>query len=137
MFVRRLAGVLACLPALVATPAVAQEPVATPFVAEALWAPNPLPSRGGWRHLVYELRIANPTASALELRKVEVLDEPSGEVVLRLDHDGLAKRFSIGGRRGAESADLGVGQFGVLFLHVALPPEQALPLDLSVVDFSR
>ena len=127
MFVRALGAVLAGCLALVATPSVAQEPVPTPFVADALWAPNPFPSPGGWRHLVYELRIANPTPSALELRKVEVLDEPSGEVLLSLDANGLSKRFSIGGRRGAEAADLGVGQFGVLFVHVALGPERALP----------
>ncbi len=127
MPMRAFAAVLVWFLALVATPAGAQEPVLTPFVAEALWAPSPFPSPGGWRHLVYELRIANPTASALELGKVEVLDERSGEVVLSLDRDGLGKRFSIGGRRGAESADLGVGQFGVLFLHVTLGPGAALP----------
>src|SRR5215470_13280385 len=127
MSMRALGAVLVWCLASVAAPSVAQEPVPTPFVADALWAPNPFPSPGGWRHLVYELRIANPTPSALELRKVDVLDEQFGVVVLSLDRDGLGKRFSIGGRRGAESADLGVGQFGVLFLHVALRPESALP----------
>src|SRR5262245_6130126 len=127
MLRRSLGAVLVWCLALVATSSVAQEPIPTPFVADALWAPNPFPSPGGWRHLVYELRIANPTPSALELRKVEVLDERSGEVVLNLDRDSLGKRFSIGGRRGAESTDLGVGQFGVLFLHVALGPKAALP----------
>jgi hypothetical protein len=110
-----------CL-ALAAVPAVGQEPVLTPFVADVLWAPNPAAGSDGRRHLVYELRIANTTASGLALNKVEVLDEPSGKLLLSLDRDGLGKRFSIGGRRGSESADLGVGQFGVLFLHVALEP---------------
>jgi len=110
-----------CL-ALAAVPAVGQEPVLTPFVADVLWAPNPASGSDGRRHLVYELRIANTTASGLALDKVEVLDEPSGKLLLSLDHDRVGKRFSIGGRRGSESADLGVGQFGVLFLHVALEP---------------
>jgi hypothetical protein len=122
-----LAAALAWCLASAAVPAVAAEPELTPFVAEALWAPNPASGSDGRRHLVYELRIANTTGSGLELKKVEVLDEPSGKVLLSLDRDGLAKRFSIGGRRGAETADLGFGQFGVLFLHVALDPGDALP----------
>ena len=124
---RVLAAILAWWLALAAAPVLAAEPELTPFIADALWAPNPVPGSDGRRHLVYELRIANPTASALELRKVEVLDEPSGKLLLSLDRDGLAKRFSVGGRRGSESADLGVGQFGVLFLHVVLQPGDALP----------
>jgi hypothetical protein len=124
---RVLAALLAWWLALAALPVLAAEPELTPFLADALWAPNPVPGSDGRRHLVYELRIANPTASALELKKVEVLDEPSGKPLLTLDRDGLAKRFSIGGRRGSESTDLGVGQFGVLFLHVALEPGDALP----------
>jgi hypothetical protein len=124
---RALAAILAWCLALAAASVMAAEPQPTPFVADVLWAPNPVPGSDGRRHLVYELRIANPTASALELKKVEVLDEPSGKLLLSLDHDALAKRFSIGGRRGAESTDLAVGQFGVLFLHVALDPAEALP----------
>ena len=127
---RALAAVLAVLAgwfASAAVPARAADPVLTPFVADALWAPNPASGSDGRSHLVYELRIGNTTASSLELDKIEVLDEPSGKLLLSLDRDGLGKRFSIGGRRGAESADLGVGQFGVLFLHVALEPNDALP----------
>jgi hypothetical protein len=124
---RVLAALLVGWLALVAVPATAAEPELTPFIADALWAPNPVPGSDGRRHLVYELRIANPTASALELKKVEVLDEPSGKLLLSLDHDALAKRFSIGGRRGSESTELGIAQFGVLFLHVALEPGEALP----------
>lgn len=117
-----LAAILAGWLALAVVPAVAQEPVPTPFVADVLWAPIPAAGSDGRRHLVYELRIGNTTGSGLALDKVEVLDEPSGKLLLSLDRDGLAKRFSIGGRRGSESTDLGVGQFGVLFLHVALGP---------------
>jgi len=121
------AAALAWCLASAAVPAVAAEPELTPFVAEALWAPNPASGSDGRRHLVYELRIGNTTASGLELKKVEVLDEPSGKVLLSLDRDGLGKRFSIGGRRGMEATELGVGQFGVLFLHVALEPGDVLP----------
>lgn len=121
------AAALAWCLALGAAPAVPAEPELTPFVADALWAPNPASGSDGRRHLVYELRIGNTTGSGLELNKVEVLDEPSGKVLLTLDRDGLGKRFSIGGRRGAEAVNLAVGQFGVLFLHVTLDPADALP----------
>lgn len=117
-----LAGILACCWVLAAGRTAAQEPVPTPFVADVLWAPNPAFGSDGRRHLVYELRIGNVTASGLRLNKVEVLDEPSGKLLLSLDGDGISNRFSIGGRRGSESQDLGVGQFGVMFLHVALEP---------------
>jgi hypothetical protein len=108
-------------------PAAAVDPELTPFVAEALWAPHVAIGSDGRRHLVYELRISNTTASGLEFKSIDILDEPSGKVLASLDRDGLGKRFSIGGRRGAESADLGVGQFGVLFLHVALDPTAPVP----------
>ncbi|MBI2737294.1 MAG: M23 family metallopeptidase [Rhodospirillales bacterium] len=117
-----LAAILAGWLALAVVPAAAQEPVPTPFVADVLWAPIPAAGSDGRRHLVYELRIGNTAASGLALDKIEVLDEPSGKLLLSLDRDGLGKRFSIGGRRGSESTDLGVGQFGVLFVHVALEP---------------
>lgn len=117
-----LAAILAGWLALAVVPAAAQEPVPTPFVADVLWAPIPAAGSDGRRHLVYELRIGNTTGSGLALDKVEVLDEPSGKLLLSLDRDDLGKRFSIGGRRGSESTELGVGQFGVLFVHVALEP---------------
>ena len=42
----------------------------------------------------------------------------------RLGPADIGKRFSIGGRRGAEATSLSVGQFGVLFLHVPLATER-------------
>lgn len=65
-----LTGILACCWALAAGSAAAQEPVPTPFVADVLWAPNPASGSDGRRHLVYELRIGNVTASGLRLNKV-------------------------------------------------------------------
>lgn len=140
-----LAAILAGCLALAVVPAAAQEPVPTPFVADVLRAPIPAAGSDGRRHLVYELRIGNTTGSGLALNKVEVLDEPSGKLLLSLDRDDLGKRFSIGGRRGSESTDLGVGQFGVLFVHVALEPADepraiahriSLRLVQPAVDFS-
>ncbi len=116
---------------LTATPAAAAEPVLTPLVAEVLATPRPAIGSDEQRHLVYEVRLSNATASRIELRTVEVVDG-TGKVLLSLGRDGIATRFSIGGRRGAESADLGVGQFGVLFLHVAVGAANTLPRSLAL-----
>ena len=104
----------------------AADPGTTPFVTEALWAPNPASGSDGRRHLVYELRIGNTTGCGLEPKKVEVLDEPSGKVLLSLDRDALPSA-SRSAADAARATELGVGQFGVLFLHVALEPSDALP----------
>jgi hypothetical protein len=108
----------------------AAEPALTPLVAEVLATPRPATGSDDRRHLVYEVRMSNATASPIELRTVEVVDETTGKVVLSLDRNALGERFSIGGRRGSESTDLGVGQFGVLFLHAAIdagsPPPRSL-----------
>lgn len=116
---------------LLRTPAaIAQEPHLTPIVGDVLTAPRPAVGSDGQRHLVYELRMANPTGSPAELKAVDVLDASTGNTLLHLDRDTIAKRFSIGGRRGAESSNLGVGQFGVLFVHVPLPAGTAVPRGL-------
>ena len=113
-----------------ATPPLAADVALTPIVADVLWAPRPMRGSDSQVHLVYEVRLSNPTPLAVSLEKVEVLDE-TGRVLLEMDKDTIAKRFSIGGRRGAEATSLAVGQFGVLFMHVSLPSNQAVPKSLS------
>src|SRR5712664_3901937 len=109
----------ACIPAtggaLAADP---PSPVLTPLVADVLWAPKPVRGSDERFHLVYELRLANYTSRSVNLESVKVLDA-TGKSVEELDKDQIGKRFSIGGRRGAEASSLTVGQFGVLFLHVS------------------
>jgi Peptidase family M23 len=119
-----------CLP-LGEKPVHAAEPALTPLVAEVLATPRPATGSDDRRHLVYEVRMSNATASTIELRTVELVDETTGKVILSLDRSDLGKRFSIGGRRGSESADLGVGQFGVLFLHAAIDAGSPLPRSLA------
>ena len=113
-----LTGVIA------AAPPLAADIQLTPIVADVLWAPQPMRGADSQVHLVYELRLSNPTPFAISVEKVEVLDE-TGRVLLGMDKDTIAKRFSIGGRRGAEATSLAVGQLGVLFTHVAVPPSTA------------
>lgn len=99
----------------------------TPLVADVLSTPRTVSGSDGDTHLVYELRLSNATPLNAELRKVEVLDAATGKTLHTLERDAIAKRFSIGGRRGAESADVAVGQFGVVFVHVTLPGGAAVP----------
>lgn len=127
MIARPLLALLALF--LATLPAVAAEPVLTPLVGQVIAAPRPVLGSDHRRHLVYEVQLSNVTAGTLEVQAAEIVDQ-GGKVVHRLDHDSIAKRLSIGGRRGAESAELLFGQFGVLFLHVALDKDDALPRSL-------
>jgi hypothetical protein len=111
---------------LASAPAVVAEPVLTPIVGQVLAAPRPVLGSDQRRHLVYEVQLNNVTASTLDVQAVEIVDE-NGKSLHRLDRDSIAKRLSLGGRRGAESAELLFGQFGVLFLHLALGKDDALP----------
>lgn len=119
---------LTCVAA--ATPSRAADIQLTPIVADVLWPPQPMRGSDAQVHLVYELRLSNPTPLAIAVETVEVLDE-TGRVILGMDKDAIGKRLSIGGRRGAEARSLAVGQFGVLFMHVALPSNQPIPKSLS------
>lgn len=121
-----LAALAVCFMAL---PAAAADPVLTPMVGQVLAAPRPVVGSDQRHHLVYEVQLNNVTASTLEVQTVEIVDE-NGKVVHRLDRDSVAKRLSIGARRGAESAELLFGQFGVLYLHVALGKDEAMPRTL-------
>jgi hypothetical protein len=112
---------------LAATGAFAADPVLTPVLGDVLWAPRLAYGSDDQRHLVYELRLANPTPTAINLAKVEVIDAATGKTLLEAGHDYLATRLSIGGRRGAEASYLTVGQFGVLFLHVPLATSANVP----------
>lgn len=118
-----------------ALPAVAQspvpDPVMTPLVAKVLFPPQAVPGSDGQRHLVYEVGLANASPAATALQKIEVLEAGTAKRLFALDRDDIARRLSIGGRRGAESADLGAGQFGVVFLHVPLDAEIPTPSALT------
>ena len=103
----------------------------TPIVADVLAPPIPVAGSDGRRHLVYELRLGNASSVTVELRHIDVLDRASGKSLLRLDRSEIARRLSLGGRRGEESADIRAAQFGVLFLHVALDAGTPLPRALE------
>jgi Peptidase family M23 len=109
----------------------AAEPQLTPLAVDVLSPPAPVMGSDGRRHLVYELRIENRSGGAVDLKTIDVIDPANGAVLLELDRPEIAKRFALGGSRGAESADLGFAQFGVLFMHVALPAGEPAPRALN------
>ena len=122
---------LMCLFPNAARPAAGSELQLTPLVAEALSSPIPVAGSDGRRHLVYELRLGNTTGGEAQLKAMQIVDPATGRTLLSLDREEIAKRFSIGGRRGAESADLGVGQFGVMFIDAVLDPADPVPAALT------
>jgi hypothetical protein len=107
--------------------ACAADPVLTPLLGDVLWPPRLAYGSDDQRHLVYELRLANPTPTAIDVAKVDVIDVATGKTLLAVGPPDIAKRLSIGERRGAEATSLAVGQFGVLFLHVPLATSASVP----------
>jgi Peptidase family M23 len=108
----------------------AAEPELTPLAVEALTPFTPVMGSDGQRHLVYELKIENMSGGGFDLKTIDVVDPKRDMVLLELDRAEIGKRLAIGGSRGAESADLGPAQFGVLFVHVALPRGEPAPAAL-------
>ena len=123
-----LALLVAAFPAAAQSPP--PDPVLTPVVADTLYPPQAVQGSDGKIHLVYELGLANASPAVAEFSKVEVLDGRTQTPLLTLEREEIGKRLSIGGRRGAESADLGAGQIAVMFLHVALDAERSPPPSL-------
>jgi hypothetical protein len=102
----------------------------TPLTADVLSFPSPLKDPNGAFHLVYELRLANTTCKEIQLENVTpVLN--GNTVVPGIGGKELEKRFSIGGRRGAERATLGVGQFGVAFIHLGPYADRPPPIGIA------
>jgi hypothetical protein len=126
-----LAALIAAVLCLPDTKAVAADLAMTPLIGDVLWSPRVAHGSDDRRHLVYELRLANPTPAAIDLAKVEVIDPKSGRTLLEIGAADIAKRFSIGGRRGAEATSLTLGQFGVLFAHVPLAAREGVPAAIA------
>src|SRR5262245_55944508 len=109
----------------------------TALVADVLAAPHAVRGSDGRTHLVYEIRIANTTDGRVSLKRIVVLDGRSGTTLATLDAQAIGGRFSLGGRRGSETSDLGPSQFGVAFMHVALEPNAPVPAALLHVVEAR
>jgi Peptidase family M23 len=103
----------------------------TPLVARVMSAPRTVLGTDERVHLVYEVEIANVTSAPIRFRRVTVKDAQIGTTLAMLDAQAINGRFSLGGRRGSESTELGPFQSGVLFVHVPLEHETPLPSVLT------
>lgn len=110
------------------TPAAAAAMVTpTALVGNVLFPPRPVLGSDGRQHLVYELQLSNVTAERVQLKRLGIFGDEDKEPLAILDGAEIARRFSPAGRRGNESAELGGYQYGIGFLHVALPAGRAVP----------
>jgi Peptidase family M23 len=103
----------------------------TPLVANVMTAPHAVPGADRRIHLVYEVRVANVTGGPIRINRVTVRDAQAGTTLATLDAHAISGRFSLGGRRGSESAELGPFQTGILFVHVPLEHNAPLPTGLT------
>ena len=103
----------------------------TPLVASVMSAPHAVLGTDERIHLVYEVEITNITSAPIRFGRVRVKDARVGTTLATLDGQAIGGRFSLGGRRGNESTELGPFQSGVLFVHVALRHEAPLPSVLT------
>lgn len=105
----------------------ADEPQLTPILLETEAPLRLLPGADGDRHLVYELRLSNITSGEATLRELRVIDAGRDTVLAVLDAETIASRFGHGARRDFQGATMGGSAFGLLFVHVALPPDTPAP----------
>ena len=106
-------------------------PKLTPLVAEVLTLPHAVPGSDRRTHLVYEIRVANVTNGRISLKRLAVVDGQVGTTIAALGPEAIGVRFSLGGRRGSESTELGPFQVGVVFMHVALEGNAPVPTTLA------
>ena len=103
----------------------------TPLVGDVLNPPHAVPGSDGRTHLVYEIRVSNATDKRISLKRLAAIDGRAGTTLAALDAKAIGGRFSLGGRRGSEATELAPFQFGVVFMHVALPGNTPVPATLA------
>lgn len=103
----------------------------TGLVGKVLFTPQPVLGSDGRRHLVYELQLSNVTGERVVVKRLALFGDDDKEPLATLDEAEIARRFSPAGRRGNESAELGAFQYGVAFLHIALPAGRSAPHRLT------
>ena len=123
---------LPLLSALRAAPSVsaASEVTPTGLVGEVLFTPRPVLASDARQHLVYELQLSNVTAGRVLLKRLSIFGGEDKEPLAILDGAEIARRFSPAGRRGNETVELSAYQYGIGFLHVALPVGRSVPQHL-------
>ena len=109
----------------------ADGPRLTPLTAEIVVPPHVVPGSDGKRHIVYELALANITGDGVRFEKLAVVDRDSGAILATLGPDELAERVTPGANRGHETRELAAYQFAVVFLHVSLAEDAAVPARIT------
>jgi hypothetical protein len=103
----------------------------TPIVMSLLAAPNPVRGSDDAFHLVYELQVTNASEVPWRVDAVEVFDPEKDERVLASfsGDDVLDKMVLLSDR--SPTNTLEPGQAGLIFLHVPIETENAIPSTLA------
>ena len=103
----------------------------TPIVMSVLAAPNPVRGSDEAFHLVYELQLTNASGVPWRVDAVEVFDAKTAERILApfSGDDVLNKMVLLSDR--SPTNTLEPGQAGLIFLHVPIATENAIPPTLA------
>lgn len=99
----------------------------TPVLLAVQDAPVPFMGTDGRVHLVYELWLTNFSSGDIAVENVETLGD--GNVVSSLDAAAVAERLQVAGSRESR-ATMGNSTQALLFLHIVLAKEAAIPRQL-------
>jgi hypothetical protein len=116
-----LAGV--ALLAALSSPAAGDERM-TPILLGVQVPPVPFKGSDDATHLVYELWLTNFSSGDATVQQVQVLGD--GKTIATLDADAITTRLQPAGRRDATDV-LSAGGTSLLFVHVVLPDDKAVP----------
>lgn len=121
-----LAAAACALPSSTVPSAAASAAVAvTPVTGRVPFAPIPVLGEDDRTHVLYEIALVNQADVAATVDRVEVLDD-ADTVLGELAGPELAVRMKPAGGH-PPGPELGPGQAGTVFVHVALPPGAAVP----------
>lgn len=100
----------------------------SPLLLSIQHAPIPFAGSDGHTHLVYELRLTNFSSGDATVEQVQILgdDHP----IATMNHADIAARLQPAGGR-VSSDKMAAGSVALLFMHVILPNDAAVPKLLS------
>ena len=98
----------------------------TPIVGEVSNAPIPFEGSDGRTHLVYELEVTNFSNAKTTIRRLQVLDAGTHEVVATLDAKEVAARLQPAGLREPVDA-LAPSTTALVFLHLSFDKANRVP----------
>ncbi len=127
---RHVFAMLICVTAWSGHGAAQPAPTLFPLVAEVLTPPWIFPGADGQRHMLYEVQMANVMPGPVQLRRIAINDSGTGRPLAVLEEAAIARRFAVGAQRDQTGTTLAAGQFGIAFLHLALPGEGPPPAGL-------